>query len=303
MRRILHTLLLAAFVMSVGVSSGPVHAQTTGAPNAASSTPSASNSSSSTRKSSGAMPAMPTIPRFGAQGSAGAPQRTGQGGQGTGNGISVNLGGGKLTSTIEIAMLLTLLTLAPAIFLSLTSFTRIVIVLSFMKRAMSVQELPPALIVTGFSVFLTFFVMKPVLSEVYETAWEPYSQDKIDLIEAGDRASDVMSGFLRKQTRQSDIKLMYDIARTPYPQTAKDVPFHLLVPAFVLSEIKTAFQMGFVLFLPFLVIDLVISSVLISMGMFTLPPIVISTPFKVLLFILVDGWNLVIQSAVQSFYA
>ena len=221
-------------------------------------------------------------------------------------GIQVNLQTGdttpqKLSTGVELALFITLLTLAPAIVLSLTSFTRIVIVLSFMKRAMSVQELPPALIVTGFAFFLSLFIMKPTLDRLYTDAWVPYSAEEITLPQAADIADDVMSAFLSKQTRPSDLALMYDVARKPYPKSIEEVPFHLLVPAFVLSEIKTAFQMGFVLFLPFLVIDLVISSVLISMGMFTLPPIVVSTPLKLLLFILVDGWNLVVGSLAQSF--
>ena len=222
-------------------------------------------------------------------------------------GIHVNIQTGdngpeKLSTGLEIALFMTLLTLAPAIFLSLTSFTRIVIVLSFMKRAMSVQELPPSLVVTGFAFFLTLFIMKPTLTQVYDKAYVPYTNEEISIVEAAEIGSSVMGKFLSKQTRESDLHLMYDISREPYPDDISDVPFHLLVPAFVLSEIKTAFQMGFVLFLPFLVIDLVISSILISMGMFTLPPIVISTPFKVLLFILVDGWNLVIRSTIESFY-
>lgn len=256
-----------------------------------------------------AMPQMPAIPNVGgavpAKQSApiGPPVRT----ISAAPGIQVNLQTGdtgpqKLSTGVELALFITLLTMAPAIVLSLTSFTRIVIVLSFMKRAMSVQELPPALIVTGFAFFLSLFIMKPTLDRLYTEAWVPYNAEQISLSQAADVADDVMSEFLSKQTRPSDLALMYDVAQQPYPKSIDDVPFHLLVPAFVLSEIKTAFQMGFVLFLPFLVIDLVISSVLISMGMFTLPPIVISTPFKVLLFILVDGWNLVIRSAVQSFY-
>jgi len=253
---------------------------------------------------------VPPMPRMPALGPPQAPARPSLGSptvSGGAPGISVNLDVGKgkkkLSSTVEIALFITLLTLAPAIILSMTSFTRIIIVLSFMKRAMSVQELPPALIVTGFAFFLTLFVMKPVLTELNDKALQPYTQDKLTMPEAGAVAERIMSRFLAKQTREADLALMYEIAKQPPPGSIEDVPFHLLVPAFVLSEVKTAFQMGFVLFLPFLVIDLVISSVLISMGMFTLPPIVISTPFKVLLFILVDGWNLVIQSAVQSFYA
>ena len=197
---------------------------------------------------------------------------------------------------------MTLLTLAPALVLSLTAFTRIIIVLSFMKRAMSVQEMPPAMIVTGLSLFLTLFVMKPVLTELNDQVLTDYNADKINIIEAGDRAAKIMGVWLLQQTRETDLELMYDIAKKTPPKTKEEIPFHMLVPAFVISEVKTAFQMGFVLFLPFLVIDIVISALLISMGMFTLPPIVISTPFKILLFILVDGWNLVIRSTIESFY-
>ena len=208
----------------------------------------------------------------------------------------------KLTSTVEIVLFMTLLTLAPALVLSLTAFTRIIIVLSFMKRAMSVQEMPPAMIVTGLSLFLTLFVMKPVLTELNDQVLTDYNADKINIIEAGDRAAKIMGVWLLQQTRETDLELMYDIAKKTPPKTKEEIPFHMLVPAFVISEVKTAFQMGFVLFLPFLVIDIVISALLISMGMFTLPPIVISTPFKILLFILVDGWNLVIRSTIESFY-
>ncbi len=234
----------------------------------------------------------------------GAPA-SGTAGSGSGGSISIDFGkGGKrarLSSAVEIVLFLTLLTLAPAIILSLTSFTRIIIVLSFMKRAMSIQEMPPTMVVTGLAFFLSLFIMKPVLGRLYEEAWVPYTEERISIAEAGSRAEEVLGGFLMRQTRETDLALMYGIAKKSPPASPSDVPFHLLVPAFVLSEIKTAFTMGFVLFLPFLVIDIVISAVLISMGMFTLPPIVISTPFKVLLFILVDGWNLVIQSAIQSF--
>ena len=162
--------------------------------------------------------------------------------------------------------------------------------------------MPPAMIVTGLSLFLTLFVMKPVLTELNDQVLTDYNADKINIIEAGDRAAKIMGVWLLQQTRETDLELMYDIAKKTPPKTKEEIPFHMLVPAFVISEVKTAFQMGFVLFLPFLVIDIVISALLISMGMFTLPPIVISTPFKILLFILVDGWNLVIRSTIESFY-
>ncbi|MCB9917150.1 MAG: flagellar type III secretion system pore protein FliP [Planctomycetes bacterium] len=257
---------------------------------------------SGTKKSIPAIPEIPEMPER----NLGSPQY-GPPAPGSGPGVQVNVQTGDsrttLSTGIEIALFITLLTMAPAIVMSLTSFTRIIIVLSFMKRALSIQEMPPNLVVTGFAFFLTLFIMKPTLDKLYVEAWVPYDQNKITIQQAGEIAGDVLGDFLARQTRPDDLQLMYDIAKQPYPESLEDPPFHLLVPAFVLSEIKTAFQMGFVLFLPFLVIDLVISSVLISMGMFTLPPVVLSTPFKVLLFVLVDGWNLVIRSAVQSYAA
>ncbi len=220
--------------------------------------------------------------------------------------LNLNLSAGTLQrknlgSALEIVLFMTLLSLAPAIVMTMTSFTRIIIVLSFLKRAMSIQELPPRMVVTGFAVFLTIFVMTPVATDIYDSAYTPYVEEQIDVQEALDRAGDRMRRFMQSQTRSDDIALILDLSGSARPQTPEDVPFHVIVPAFILSEVKTAFQMGFVLFLPFIVIDLVISSILISMGMFTLPPIVVSTPLKILLFILVDGWNLVVSSLAQSF--
>jgi flagellar biosynthesis protein FliP len=174
-------------------------------------------------------------------------------------------------------------------------------VLSFLKRAMSMQDLPPAMITTGFALFMTIFIMKPVVSDIYDNAYVPYTEDKIAWQEAAGIASDRMNRFMLAQTREADVALILELSRTPAPATALETPFHITVPAFVLSEIKTAFQMGFVLFLPFVVIDLVISSILVSMGMFSLPPVVISTPLKLLLFILVGGWDLVVMSLAESF--
>jgi flagellar biosynthetic protein FliP len=207
-----------------------------------------------------------------------------------------NVGG-----AIEIMLLMTLLSLAPAIVLTMTCFTRIIIVLSFIKRAMGMQELPPAPVVTGFAIFLTLFIMKPVASDIHVQALKPYVERQISLEEASTRASTRLTGFMLKQTRPEDIALIVELSGGQRPNTPADVPFHVAVPAFILSEMKTAFQMGFVLFLPFVVIDLVISSLLVSMGMFTLPPVVVSTPLKLLLFILVDGWNLVVGSLAHSF--
>ncbi len=220
--------------------------------------------------------------------------------------LSLNLSGGTtkpetLGSALEIVLFMTLLSLAPAIVLTMTCFTRIVIVLSFLKRAMSMQELPPAMVVTGFAVFMSIFIMKPVATDVYEKAYLPYTEEKISFEEATGRAGNRMKEFMLGQTRHADIELILSLSKDARPQSPQDLPFHVAVPAFILSEIKTAFQMGFVLFLPFVVIDLVISSILVSMGMFTLPPVVVSTPLKLLLFVMVDGWNLVVMSLGQSF--
>ncbi|MFN9946793.1 MAG: flagellar type III secretion system pore protein FliP, partial [Planctomycetota bacterium] len=206
-------------------------------------------------------------------------------------------------SALEIVLLMTLLAMAPAIIMTMTCFTRIVVVLSFLKRAMSMQDLPPALITTGFALFMTLFVMKPVVSDVYTQAYEPYVAGTMDWKQAAEVAGRRMNQFMLSQTREEDVALILELSRTPRPATALETPFHVAVPAFVLSEIKTAFQMGFVLFLPFVVIDLVISSILVSMGMFSLPPVVVSTPLKLLLFILVGGWDLVVTSLAQSFTA
>lgn len=222
-----------------------------------------------------------------------------------GPGITLQINGGdgkqKLGTALEIVLLMTLLAMAPALVMTMTCFTRIVVVLSFLKRAMSMQDLPPAMITTGFALFMTIFIMKPVVSDIYDNAYVPYTEDQIGWQEAAGVASNRMNRFMLAQTREADVALILELSRTPPPATALDTPFHITVPAFVLSEIKTAFQMGFVLFLPFVVIDLVISSILVSMGMFSLPPVVVSTPLKLLLFILVGGWDLVVVSLAQSF--
>lgn len=232
-------------------------------------------------------------------------QGQGQPGQGAGVTLAFNTGsGGKgLGSALEIVLLMTLLAMAPAIVMTMTCFTRIVVVLSFLKRAMSMQDLPPAMITTGFALFMTLFVMKPVVSDIYTQAYEPYVAGTMDWKQAADVAGRRMNQFMLAQTREEDVALILELSKEPRPATALETPFHVAVPAFVLSEIKTAFQMGFVLFLPFVVIDLVISSILVSMGMFSLPPVVVSTPLKLLLFILVGGWDLVVVSLAQSFAA
>ncbi|MFM1871835.1 MAG: hypothetical protein RL398_1257 [Planctomycetota bacterium] len=224
---------------------------------------------------------------------------------GQGPGLTLSLRGGdereNLGSALEIMLLMTLLAMAPAIVMTMTCFTRIVIVLSFLKRAMSMQDLPPAMITTGFALFMTLFVMKPVVGDIYEQAYLPYVESQMDWREAASIATARMNQFMLAQTREEDVSLILELSRTARPATALETPFHVTVPAFVLSEIKTAFQMGFVLFLPFVVIDLVISAILVSMGMFSLPPVVVSTPLKLLLFILVGGWDLVVVSLAESF--
>lgn len=229
---------------------------------------------------------------------------------------------GRLSSAVEIALLLTVLSLLPAILITLTSFTRIVIVLSFVRRALSLNELPPNPVIIGLALFLTMFVMAPVGTDLYANSWKPYEKGEIQIEECADRAWGSLSGFLVANTRQKELALFAEIAGNDEavafafsgtlepdevdamenPQMdAKDLPLTVVIPAFILSELKTAFQMGFLLFLPFLVIDLVVASVLLSMGMFMLPPVMISTPIKVLLFVLVDGWRLVTASIVTSF--
>jgi len=226
--------------------------------------------------------------------------------QGGGPSLSLNLSAGStepegLGAALEIVLLMTVLSMAPAIVMTMTCFTRIVIVLSFLKRAMSMQELPPTTVVTGFALFMTVFIMKPVVSDIHDQAYEPYVAGQMAWDEAVGVATGRMNEFLLRQTREDDIALILDLSGEPPPATPAATPFFVAVPAFVLSEIKTAFQMGFVLFLPFVVIDLVISAILVSMGMFTLPPIVVSTPLKLLLFILVGGWDLVVTSLAASF--
>jgi len=215
----------------------------------------------------------------------------------------------RLSAAVEIAILLTALSLLPADLITDTSFTRILIVLSFVRRSLAVNELPPNPVLIGLALFLSSFVMAPVLGRVYEEAYKPYRAGEMPMAEARDAAWGEMRGFLLANTRRGEIDLFMELADEGQPEideasgepTAIEPPFRVIVPAFILSELKTAFQMGFLLFLPFLVIDLVVASILISMGMFMLPPVMISTPLKILLFVLVDGWHLVCQSLVTSF--
>jgi flagellar biosynthesis protein FliP len=206
-----------------------------------------------------------------------------------------------LSGPVQIVLVLTVLALAPAILMTATSFTRILIVLSFIRRALSVPELPPNQVLVGISLFLTLLVMKPVITDVNDHALQPYLKKTITLAEAGKAGGEVLSKFLLTHAREEDVKLFVELSHEELPAEPEKVPLTVLIPAFALSELRTAFQMGFLVYLPFLILDLVISSVLLSMGMFMLPPVIISTPFKILLFVLVDGWDLVVKSLVESF--
>ncbi len=209
---------------------------------------------------------------------------------------------GRLSTAVEIAVLLTILSLLPAILITITSFTRIVIVMSFVRRALSTNELPPNPVIIGLALFLTTFVMAPVAERIWERAWVPYRAGQMAMQPAGEAAWVELRGFLVANTRTSELALFADLAELPEAdREPASLPLRVVVPAFVTSELKTAFQMGFLLFLPFLVIDLVIASVLLSMGMFMLPPVMVSTPFKILLFVLVDGWHLICETLVSSF--
>lgn len=206
-----------------------------------------------------------------------------------------------LPMTLKIVLMLTVLSLAPAFAILVTSFTRIVVVFSFLKHAIGQQQVPPNQILLGLSLFLTVFVMAPVWQDVQENAFAPLMAGEIEESEALDRALEPVRAFMFHHTREKDLELFMNIAGLQDASGRDDVPTYLVIPAFVISELTTAFQIGFLLFIPFLVIDMVVASVLMSMGMMMLPPIMISMPFKILLFVLVDGWYLIIQSLVTSF--
>jgi flagellar biosynthetic protein FliP len=207
----------------------------------------------------------------------------------------------QMTMPVQIMILLTLLTFLPAIIISLSSFTRIIIVFHFLRQALGTQEAPSNQILIGLALFLSFFVMNPTLTTMYNNAYEPWSKGEIDQIQAVERATAPLKQFMLKSTREKDLQLFVDMSGSPKPKGPDDLSMRVVMPAFMISEIKTAFQIGFVLFLPFLVIDMVVSSVLLSMGMMQLPPMMVSLPFKVLLFIMVDGWGLVVSSLVRSY--
>jgi len=220
--------------------------------------------------------------------------------------ISLNVGTaqspGQVATSVQILLLLTVLSLAPAILILMTSFTRIVIVLSFVRSALATQQMPPNQVLVGLALFLTFFVMAPVFGQINETAVQPYMNGRISQQEAFNRAIVPLRQFMLAHTRTNDLGMFIEFSGQKAPARPEDVPTYVLIPAFAISELKTAFQMGFVIFIPFIVIDLIVASTLMSMGMLMLPPMMISLPFKIILFVLVDGWHLVVKSLLLSFH-
>jgi flagellar biosynthetic protein FliP len=210
-------------------------------------------------------------------------------------------GGGQFAVSLQLLIALTILSIVPSILLMATSFTRIVVVLSLVRSAIGIPQLPPNPVLLGLALFLTMFVMAPVLTQVNENAIQPYLAGTMDSETALEAGTGPMRTFMLSQTRETDLELFLDLSRRPRPETADEIPTEVLLPAFVTSELKTAFTMGFLLFVPFLVIDLVVSSSLMSMGMMMLPPVMVSLPFKLLLFVLVDGWGLVVTALVGSY--
>ena len=208
---------------------------------------------------------------------------------------------GAPTVTLQIFLLMTVLSLAPAIMIMVTSFTRIVIVLSLLRRALGTMQMPPNQVMVGLALFLTLFIMTPVWQQINQTAVQPYLDKKIGHQEALQNAVSPLRAFMFKQTREKDLALFVDIAKLKRPKNMTDIPTTVLIPSFIISEVKTAFQIGLLLYVPFLIIDMVVASVLLSMGMMMLPPIMVSLPFKLMLFILADGWYLLVGSLVKGF--
>jgi flagellar biosynthetic protein FliP len=210
-------------------------------------------------------------------------------------------GGTQWSLSIQTLLLLTGLSFLPAMLLMMTSFTRIIIVLSLLRHALGTQTSPPNQVLVGLALFLTFFIMAPVGEKIYAEAYLPLAENKITFMQALDRGAIPLRDFMLKQTRDADVALFTKISQAPTPATVDDIPMRVLIPAFVTSELKTAFQIGFIIFIPFLIIDMVVASVLMSMGMMMMSPVIVALPFKIMLFVLVDGWTLVVGSLVASF--
>jgi len=206
-----------------------------------------------------------------------------------------------LALTLQIMIFMTVLSLAPALLVLTTSFTRIVIVFSFVRTALGTQQVPPTQVLSGLALLLTFFIMKPTIDHINTSAIQPYMHQEISQSVAFERAQDPLRTFMLKQTREKDLALFYSLSKSARPTSPKDVQLYILIPAFVISELKTAFQIGFVIYIPFIVIDMVVASILLSMGMMMIPPATISLPFKILVFLLVDGWNLTVNTLFMSF--
>ncbi len=206
-----------------------------------------------------------------------------------------------LVKTLQIVILLTILALAPSILVLMTSFTRIVIVLHFLRQALGTQQMPPSQVIVGLSLFLTFFIMRPVFVKINNTALQPYLKKEITQKQAFENALKPLRRFMLKQTRKKDLALFLSFTHKKRPKNINEVSTFTIIPAFVISELKTAFQMGFLIYVPFLILDMVVASVLLSMGMMMLPPIMVSLPFKIMLFVLADGWNLLVGSLIKSF--
>lgn len=219
--------------------------------------------------------------------------------------ISIGVGQAKnpaqVASALQILLLLTVLSLAPTLLVLVTSFTRVIVVLSFVRTALGTQQVPPNQVLVGLALFLTFFIMAPVIKDVNQNALQPYLKNQISQSVALNRAAAPLRKFMFKQTREKDLQLFYSLAKQPRPATQADVPTYILIPAFVISELKTAFEIGFAIYVPFIVIDMVVASILLSMGMMMIPPVIISLPFKILVFLLVDGWNLTVSAIFQSY--
>lgn len=206
-----------------------------------------------------------------------------------------------ISTSVRLLILLTVLSLAPSLLILMTSFTRIIVVLGFVRTSLATQQMPPNQVLIGLALFLTFFIMAPTFSTVYDEALQPLFSEDITLDEAYERASEPFKNFMAKHTRQKDLALFMNYSNMERPESVADIPLTTLIPAFAISELKTAFQMGFMIFIPFLVIDMAVASVLMSMGMMMLPPVMISLPFKILLFVLVDGWYLITHSILEGF--
>ncbi|GAB4361673.1 MAG: flagellar type III secretion system pore protein FliP [Deltaproteobacteria bacterium] len=207
----------------------------------------------------------------------------------------------EVASSVKILILFTILSLAPAFLVLTTSFTRLVVVLAFLRQALGTQQTPPNQVIVGLALFLTFFIMSPVFGRINTEAFQPFLAGTLSQEQAWEKGTAPLKRFMLAQTREKDLALMVGLSQEPRPKTPDDLGMRVVTPAFVLSELRTAFQMGFLVYIPFLIIDMVVASVLMSMGMMMLPPIMISLPFKLMLFVLVDGWNLVVGSLVRSF--